>query len=367
MPAPFAPVTTSASPAAMRKSSGPAAAAPPRPTTSPEAVAIGPLMPGPRRKLRDIAPACAGKARRAAAGGRRSGAAKSLSCPPFSALQWIFRPKAIWPFIAVTNLPITTATTPATGVATIQRRSQGPRPAPAGTGADKRKWSHPHLRALFRSAQGRSPFGLILVEKERSQLSHAPDSFNSRRTLSVGGKDYVYYDLKEAEKNGLQGVARLPFSLKVLLENLLRNEDDRTVKADDIRALARWIEDKGSAGHEIAYRPARVLMQDFTGVPAVVDLAAMRDATKCARRRPQEGQPAGSRRSRHRPFGDGRLFRPQGCLRQERRRRIRPQRRALQLPALGLRGLRELPRRASRHRHLPPGQSRISRPDRLDP
>ncbi|MBC6717425.1 aconitate hydratase AcnA [Aurantimonas sp. DM33-3] len=111
-------------------------------------------------------------------------------------------------------------------------------------------------------------------------MSHAPDSFNSRRTLSVGGKDYVYYDLKEAEKNGLQGVARLPFSLKVLLENLLRNEDDRTVKADDIRALARWIEDKGSAGHEIAYRPARVLMQDFTGVPAVVDLAAMRDATR---------------------------------------------------------------------------------------
>ncbi|WP_062226903.1 aconitate hydratase AcnA [Aureimonas frigidaquae] len=110
-------------------------------------------------------------------------------------------------------------------------------------------------------------------------MSH-PDTFKSRRTLTVDGKDYVYYDLKEAEKNGLEGASRLPFSMKVLLENLLRNEDDRTVKADDIRAVVKWLDDKGKAGHEIAYRPARVLMQDFTGVPAVVDLAAMRDATE---------------------------------------------------------------------------------------
>ncbi|MCP3056625.1 aconitate hydratase AcnA [Aurantimonas marianensis] len=111
-------------------------------------------------------------------------------------------------------------------------------------------------------------------------MSHASDSFKCRKTLSVAGKDYVYYDLKEAEKNGLTGASRLPFSMKVLLENLLRNEDGRTVTADDIRAVANWTEDKGKAGHEIAYRPARVLMQDFTGVPAVVDLAAMRDATR---------------------------------------------------------------------------------------
>ncbi|WP_062017583.1 aconitate hydratase AcnA [Aureimonas sp. AU4] len=107
-----------------------------------------------------------------------------------------------------------------------------------------------------------------------------PDSFKSRRTLTVEGRDYVYFDLKAAEANGLTGASRLPYSLKVILENLLRNEDDRTVKADDIRAMARWLDDRGSAGHEIAYRPARVLMQDFTGVPAVVDLAAMRDATQ---------------------------------------------------------------------------------------
>jgi aconitate hydratase len=105
------------------------------------------------------------------------------------------------------------------------------------------------------------------------------DTFNCRKTLSVNGKDYTYFSLTEAEENGLLGASKLPFSLKVLLENLLRFEDGRSVTADDIRAVVAWLDDKGSAGKEIAYRPARVLMQDFTGVPAVVDLAAMRDAT----------------------------------------------------------------------------------------
>jgi aconitate hydratase len=104
------------------------------------------------------------------------------------------------------------------------------------------------------------------------------DSFKSRRTLDVAGKTYTYFSLPEAEKNGLAGISRLPFSLKVLLENLLRFEDGRTVTADDIRAVAEWLTERCSS-REIAYRPARVLMQDFTGVPAVVDLAAMRDAT----------------------------------------------------------------------------------------
>ncbi len=109
-------------------------------------------------------------------------------------------------------------------------------------------------------------------------MSKSLDSFNCRRTLDVGGKQYTYFNLIEAEKNGLAGVSKLPFSMKVLLENLLRNEDGRTVTKDAIQAVASWLEDKGTAGVEIAYRPARVLMQDFTGVPAVVDLAAMRDA-----------------------------------------------------------------------------------------
>uniref|UniRef100_UPI002CB4308D aconitate hydratase AcnA n=1 Tax=Enterovirga sp. TaxID=2026350 RepID=UPI002CB4308D len=108
-------------------------------------------------------------------------------------------------------------------------------------------------------------------------MSASIDSFNCKRVLNVGGAEYVYFNLVEAEKNGLEGVSRLPFSMKVLLENLLRNEDGRSVTKDSIKALAAWLDDKGKAGVEIAYRPARVLMQDFTGVPAVVDLAAMRD------------------------------------------------------------------------------------------
>jgi aconitate hydratase len=99
-------------------------------------------------------------------------------------------------------------------------------------------------------------------------VSESPDSFNCRRTLEAGGHTYTYYSLVEAEKNGLAGVSRLPFSMKVLLENLLRNEDGRSVTRESIEAVAAWLTDRGSAGVEIAYRPARVLMQDFTGVPA---------------------------------------------------------------------------------------------------
>ena len=103
------------------------------------------------------------------------------------------------------------------------------------------------------------------------------DSFNCEREIVVRGGTYTYYDLKVAEKNGLAGISKLPRSLKVLLENLLRHEDGKTVKKEDIQAIADWLGPKTST-HEIAYRPARVLMQDFTGVPAVVDLASMRDA-----------------------------------------------------------------------------------------
>ena len=105
------------------------------------------------------------------------------------------------------------------------------------------------------------------------------DSFRCCKTLKAGGKTYAYYSLPTAERNGLKGISRLPFSLKVLLENLLRNEDGRTVTKEDIKACAEWLKTKSSE-REIAFRPARVLMQDFTGVPAVVDLAAMRDAMK---------------------------------------------------------------------------------------
>ena len=105
------------------------------------------------------------------------------------------------------------------------------------------------------------------------------DSFKCQKTLKVGAKTYVYYSLPAAEKNGLKGISKLPYSMKVLLENLLRNEDGRSVKKDDIVAFSKWAKTR-KLEHEISFRPARVLMQDFTGVPAVVDLAAMRNAMK---------------------------------------------------------------------------------------
>ena len=111
------------------------------------------------------------------------------------------------------------------------------------------------------------------------------DSFGSKQTLRVGSREYIYYDLGEAEKAGVGNVSQLPVSLKILLENLLRFEDDVTVKADDIRALGDWVANVPK-NKEIAYRPARVLMQDFTGVPGVADLAAMRSAVVSAGKDP---------------------------------------------------------------------------------
>src|SRR5437867_12902164 len=105
------------------------------------------------------------------------------------------------------------------------------------------------------------------------------DSFRCCKPLQVGSKTYAFYSLAAAEKNGLRGISRLPFSLKVLLENMLRHEDGRSVTKEDIQSFAQWLKTKTSE-REIPFRPARVLMQDFTGVPAVVDLAAMRDAMK---------------------------------------------------------------------------------------
>ncbi|MBL8669076.1 MAG: aconitate hydratase AcnA, partial [Alphaproteobacteria bacterium] len=135
-------------------------------------------------------------------------------------------------------------------------------PAPFAPAASRRC-----PRSAIRSAR---------LRHRESPVSIGHDSLKTRRTLKVGSKSYEYYSI-EAAQAAIGDVARLPFSMKVLLENLLRWEDGRSVKADDVRAIAQWLKDKRS-DREIAYRPARVLMQDFTGVPAVVDLAAMRDA-----------------------------------------------------------------------------------------
>src|SRR5919197_6781511 len=102
------------------------------------------------------------------------------------------------------------------------------------------------------------------------------NSFNTRTSLTAGGQRYTYFSLPALEKAGYSGLARLPYSLKILLENLLRREDGRFVDTDDIQTLAQW-DLTSKAQKEIAFMPARVLLQDFTGVPAVVDLAAMRD------------------------------------------------------------------------------------------
>ncbi|MFQ5755994.1 MAG: aconitate hydratase AcnA [Acidiferrobacterales bacterium] len=107
--------------------------------------------------------------------------------------------------------------------------------------------------------------------------ANSRNSLGARRTLEVGGKRYIYYCLQAVQDAGLGDISRLPFSLRVLLENLLRNEDGRSVSVDDVNALVAWREQRRS-DREIAYRPARVLLQDFTGVPGVADLAAMRDA-----------------------------------------------------------------------------------------
>ncbi len=105
------------------------------------------------------------------------------------------------------------------------------------------------------------------------------NSYNSLKSINISGKNYKYYSITEAEKNGLSGISKLPKSLKVLLENLLRYEDGEIVKKNQIDSIRNWLKEKKSIT-EIAYRPSRILLQDYTGIPAVADLAAMRDAVK---------------------------------------------------------------------------------------
>jgi len=119
------------------------------------------------------------------------------------------------------------------------------------------------------------------------------NSYKSLKSININGKDYKYYSLAEAEKNGLTGISNLPKSLKVLLENLLRYEDDLSVTRDQIDSIKNWLKEKKS-NTEIAYRPARVLLQDYTGIPAVADLAAMREAVKEKNKDPNTINPLSS-------------------------------------------------------------------------
>ena len=181
----------------------------------------------------------------------------------------------------------------------------------------------------------------------------------------MGSKTYAYYSLPTAEKNGLKGISRLPFSMKVLLENLLRNEDGRSVTKEDIQAVAQWLKTKTSE-REIAFRPARVLMQDFTGVPAVVDLAAMRDAMKMLGGDPKKINPLVPVDLVCDHSVRGHVLRHQHRGQEERRGGIPAEPGALRIPQMVAEVVRQFPRGAAGHRHLPPGQSRISVADGVD-
>ena len=119
---------------------------------------------------------------------------------------------------------------------------------------------------------------------------NSKDSFKSLKKLKVDNKIYNIFSLKEAEKNGLEGISKLPKSIKILLENLLRFEDEKSVKKEQILSIKSWLNKKNSET-EIAFRPARVLMQDYTGIPAIADLAAMRDAVKSKKKDPKKINP----------------------------------------------------------------------------
>jgi len=116
------------------------------------------------------------------------------------------------------------------------------------------------------------------------------NSFQSLDKLEVSGKSYHFYNLSKAEKNGLKDINKLPKSIKVILENLLRFEDDVTVDRKQIESIADWLKTRSSK-MEIAYRPARILLQDYTGIPAVADLAAMRDAVNSKNKDPKKINP----------------------------------------------------------------------------
>ena len=181
--------------------------------------------------------------------------------------------------------------------------------------------------------------------------------------LKVEDQTFSIYRLDALEKAGLP-VSHLPFSLKILLENLLRHEDGVTVTADDIKGLAGW-NPKAEPDREIAFRPSRVLLQDFTGVPAIVDLAAMRDAMKRLGGDPKKINPLQpvelviDHSVQVDEAGTSQAFAVNAEL------EFRAQSRAVRVPAVGAKRLREFPGGAARHGDRAPGQPRIPGAGRL--
>ena len=159
------------------------------------------------------------------------------------------------------------------------------------------------------------------------------NSFGARRTLRAGGRDYEIFALEALEARGL-AVGRLPFSLRILLENLLRNEDGRNVTPESIEALARW-DASAQPEREITFLPARVVLQDFTGVPCVVDLAAMRDAMAAMGGDPNKINPLQPVELVIDHSVQVDAFGTRRRVPHQRRARVRAQPRALRVPALG--------------------------------
>ncbi len=174
-------------------------------------------------------------------------------------------------------------------------------------------------------------------------MSTSIDSFGAKGTLEVGENSYEIFRL-----SAVPGTEKLPYSLKVLAENLLRTEDGANITADHIRAIASW-DPSAEPSIEIQFTPARVIMQDFTGVPCIVDLATMREAVTTLGGDPNKVNPLSPRRHGHRPLGHPRRLRPGRRTRAQRRPRIRAQRRALPVPPLGARA------HSTTSRSSPPG------------
>ncbi len=187
------------------------------------------------------------------------------------------------------------------------------------------------------------------------------DSFGAKGTIQAGGAEHEIFRLSAVE-----GAERLPFSLKVLLENLLRTEDGANVTADHIRALAGW-DPTAEPDTEIQFTPARVIMQDFTGVPCVVDLATMREAVTELGGDPAKVNPLAPAELviDHSVIAD--VFGRPDAFERNVELRVPAQPRALPVPALGPGRVRRVQGRAAGHRHRAPGQHRAPRPGRDDP
>ena len=188
----------------------------------------------------------------------------------------------------------------------------------------------------------------------------AGDPFSARTTLDVGGRAYTVYRLGTLEESGVGSVSTLPYSIRVLLESCLRNCDGFVVTEEHVRALASY--DATNVGEqEIAFKPGRVVLQDFTGVPAVVDFAALRSPDGALAGRYRQGQSADSRRLGHRSLGTDRCLWHRRRDGAQRHPRVRAQYRAVSLLEVGPAGVRQLHRGAASHGNRAPGQPRIPR------